>query len=204
MGVNEYFPEGSAPRPMQERLPFIAAGDHTLDVESLKVIESQKSGPVVWAQFRVIASTCHPVGSQVTQRFELSKQEKYPTTPTQRELAVYFMAQLLGQKDLAKAQKTLLALLSDAEIKVQRVRGIRIIANGRSKPGKTWVNVSWQNVEQTPEQIKAQRAALDGTAPSASPAPAPQAAPPPAAQQYTPPTEAPPSDFALDDLPALG
>ncbi len=202
MGAEQYF-QGGPPRPMQERLPFIAAGDHTLDVESLKVIESQKSGPVVWAQFRVIASTCHPVGSQVTQRFELSKQEKFPTTPTQRELAVYFLAQLLGQKDLAKAQSTLLALLSEAEMKVQRVRGIRIIANGRSKKPGGWVNVSWQNVEQAPEQIKAQRAALDGTAPTASPAPTAPANLPPTAAQYTAPAvEAPAPMFNLnDDIP---
>lgn len=207
MGIEQHF-AGGPPRPMQERLPFIGAGDHVLDVESLKVAESgQNKGPVVWAQFRVISSTLHPVGSQVTQRFELAKQERFPTTPTQRELAVYFIAQLLGQKDLAKAQSTLLALLSPKEMEIQRVRGIRVIANGRCKPGKTWVNVSWQNVEQTPDAIKSQRAALDGTAPKASPAPAAPApsSAPATPDVYTPP--APASDFAApsfnldDDLP---
>lgn len=153
-------------RPTPERPPFVGLGEHLFDVEEIVKADSPTKGPTVWVRLRVAESTNpeHPVGSKATQRFELAKQEKYPTSRTQVELAKDFASALIGEPDLALAGQTLKRLLEDPTMqKSQPARGIRIRARGYAKPGKTWVHVSWSHVDQNEADVAARRAVIEAS-----------------------------------------
>lgn len=175
-------------RPAPERPPFVGLGEHLFDVEEIVKADSPTKGPTVWVRLIVVESTLHPVGSKVTQRFELAKQEKYPTSRTQSELAKDFTAALIGTTDLTAAGEVLKGLLND-DPRIQKACGIRIRARGYAKPGKTWVHVTWNHFDQNETDVAARRAAIvarnaagatpavQATAPVAAPPAAPTAAP---------------------------
>jgi hypothetical protein len=200
--VNGYLDTPARPAP--ERPPFVGLGDHVFDVEEIVHADSPTKGPTVWVKLIVVESPLHPVGSKVTQRFELAKQEKYPTSRTQVELAKDFVAALIGTSSLDVARDTLKMLLTKEDQKIQRARGIRIRARGYAKPGKTWVHVTWANVEQSPADVAARRAAIEAKLAADDGAPAVQAAPVAAPTPAPAPTAAPAAPSLLGGLKAPG
>lgn len=171
-------------RPATERPPFIGVGEHVFDVEEIVTALSPTKGPTVWVRLIVVESPFHAIGSKVTERFELAKQETYPTNRTQVELAKDFVAALIGSTSLDQARDTLKVLLTPEEQKVQRTRGMRIRCRGyvrAPKPGfkpSVYVHRSWSHFDQTEADIAARRAAIEAKMGAEESAPAVQAPPP--------------------------
>ncbi len=165
-------------RPAPERPPFVGAGTHILDIEEISLANSPLKGPTVWVRLVVVESPLHPVGSKVTHRFELAKQETYPTSRTQTELAKDFTAAAVGTSDLVEAGGVLKGLIND-DPRIQRACGIRIKMIGTPNKNKTWVNFRWEHIDQTEADVAARRAAIVArNAGTPAQAPATVAAPP--------------------------
>jgi hypothetical protein len=127
------------------------------------------------ADFLVTQSETHPIGSIVSVAWFVSDMGWKGDNELSR--ARDFVAALVGAKDPAAIEQTVNQLATEA----QPGRGIAIVAFGVKS--KNFVDIMWEHVPQTPEQIANQRRAVE----AASPAPvAPAPTPAPVAQTTAP------------------
>ncbi len=197
MSAFDAYLEGANIRPPKERPPFLADGDHVLDVVEMREVKSRKSGhPNVWVEFLVHESSKLQPGTRATLRYDLGKQEMYAENPTELERMIYMFAAMIGTKDLALAKAKLKAVHPGTDKAFVGVRGLRVVCNGRMNTKGTWCQFNWQAVQQTKDEVAARRAKIDALASApAAPAPAP-VAPPPAVSAPAPRE----SEASLDDL----
>lgn len=156
---------------VQNRHPFIEHGNHRLALEEYRMT-GQPGGRALVADLRVIASTKHKPGSMVCERWQLEGTANFPgdDKSQERDRSVNFIARLFGTDDLALAASTSIKLAAGES--VQPAKGMLIDCAAalmpakkkkNGEPGKPYVNRTWFRVEQTKEQIKAQRTALEST-----------------------------------------
>lgn len=188
MSMDDVFARFNGAKVVQEqaRHPFLGAGEHRLAVYEYKRYNSAKNGPTISCVVKVLASSTLPVGSFACDQWRLNKQEQYPNSPTQIDLAADFVCKLLNATDPAAVGATIAQLCSDEGMKVQPIRGMVIDCVATANAKGTWVYKSYKNVPQTPQEIATCRAALES-------APAPTASAPPPAAPPTAPTVATPA-----------
>lgn len=175
---------------------YIGEGRHLLILKEYgtKKIEA---GQALFANFVVAESATHGVGELVSALWRIQ------------------LPGWQGEADRSRAQAFIRALLNlgaEAELiaatgrkladKGQPGRGIAIVAYGVKKPGKDFVDVVWEHVAQTKEEIAETRRLLDGGRPPK----ATQAmqAPPPAPAAEPVATAPSAAQAARDKLAAVG
>lgn len=148
----------------QSRDPYIGEGQHVLAVISIEEFFSQNAGPCVRASFEVLESKFHPVGSTVGAMWAMLKPAPKPGMTRDQDRFVDFMTRLKGAPvgyPIGQDIHTLLKVRPQDQL----ARGTVIRALGVKKVGKEskkeYVLVSWDHVEQTPQQIAQLRQKID-------------------------------------------
>lgn len=171
-------------KPVDVKDPFIAEGDHVLDVIEVTPFGHTKHGPSAKAIFEVVESKTHPIGSRVVKLWFLKRPSMWPNQPTDSDRFADFVRKLIGADDPnTQVGQQCAALLRD-RVPDQIARGMRLRAYGintSKNPAKPFTDVRWTAVPQTQPEIAQRRAAIEA---KLGAAPAPQAAPPAA---YAPP-----------------
>lgn len=175
---------------INERDPFIGEGDHVLLLVSLEPFKHTTHGPSARANFEVLQSPVHPVGSRVTKLWFLTKPSKFPTQANDSDRFADFIRQMAGAPAGFNVAPQCAAVIRD-RVNDQLLRGMVIKARGvntSKNPAKPWVEVYWTSVTQTPDEIKARRMQVEAKIASAPVAtPQQQYAPTPVQQpQYVP------------------
>lgn len=192
-------------KPVTDRDPFVAAGEHDLVVVAIETFNDQKWGKSVRGIFEVEASTSHPIGARVVRTWNLFKPSAFPTQPTDADQFAQFVCILQGLPEGSHAPACQALLKSRAEggnSEAQPARGARVHASGQQpkagnnpQTGKpySYVKVTWRSIPQDGAMIAAARAALDAKSPYiASPQyAAPQGPPPGVPMQYAQAPQAP-------------
>lgn len=193
-------------KPVDQRYPFIQAGQHLLILAEIRPFENKDKHPCYAADFMVKESTCHAPGTFVTQTFDTVRPSKFASQATDLDRFGNLMCQLDGVPvNQHEVQRLAAAMISHDGIARQPARGVLVRANG-SPTKSSYVNVVFEHVPGAKDQIAPNRAHLDQVsplnqrnAPAAAPAPAPQqyqAAPQGWPQQppgYPPPAAAAPA-----------
>lgn len=170
-------------KPVDQRTPFIGAGEHVLAVVKYEEFASTQHGTALGATFMVLESSVHKPGTFVFQGWYPNKRASYPGDTGEIDRAADFVHHLL-QKPLDQSGNAIAYLVQNAA--AQPARGIIIKAKGVDKPaklkrdgqmGKPFTEMTWAHVEgQTGESIAKVRASVDAHENAAKP---PAAAPMP-------------------------
>lgn len=169
--------------------PFLGSGNHKLTVCEFRKSNSPDAGTIYAVDVVIDESDAadHKPGTMRSAIFKVERRPEFASQDSDADRLVELFKQLTGADTIEKAQEQAhKTLADDATIAKQRARGMRIDAFGAppktTKKGKPFVNVTWQHVPQTKEQIAARRRALDVSHP-AGVAAAPVEPPPPPPSQ---------------------
>lgn len=162
-----------------ERHPFIGEGDHKLVVISLEEFNHAQHGPSVRATFEVMESQTHQQGTRVVKLWNLTKPSKFPATQeNDSDRFADFCRKLKGAPKGHPIGNDIRVLMKERAAE-QLARGMLIKARGANtakQDKKPWVEVYWENIAQSPEQIASWRTRIENrnyTTPAPSPAVAP-------------------------------
>lgn len=197
-------------KPVSDRDPFVEIGEHDLVLLTLEPFTHTTHGPSARANFEVLASPVHPVGSRVTKIWLLCKPAAFATQTNDADRFVDFMRKMKGAPDGYDMTGDIAAVLRD-RVGEQLMRGMVIHARGAGnisknerakalaehREPKPFVDVVWSPIAQSAADIAGRRAQLDAKA-NAAPPPAVQPQQPPAQQwgQQQQPAPMPPSQYA--------
>lgn len=151
-------------KPVDVKDPFIAEGDHVLDVIEVTPFGHTKHGPSAKAIFEVVESKVHPIGTRVVKMWFLKRPSMWPNQPTDSDRFADFVRKLIGADDPnTQVGQQCAALLRD-RVPDQIARGMRLRAYGintSKNPAKPFTDVRWTAVPQTQPEIVQRRAAMD-------------------------------------------
>lgn len=164
-------------KPVDQRDPFIAAGEHDLIVWAVETYRDTKWGDSVRVIFEVEKSTAHAPGSKVVRTFNLFKPSSFPTQATDADQLAKFVCVLQGIPEGSHAASCVALLKNRAQggnAESQPARGARIHVSGQPPKGGinpqtnkpySYVKVAWATMAQDGALIAATRAALDARSP---------------------------------------
>lgn len=196
------------------RFPFIEAGKHVLCLVTLEKFQHSSDGPSARVLYEVLKSDVHPVGSYVVKIYKLMKRPKFDSQASDAEALAQMCIALKGVKAGYPIGNDIRTLLEE-RAQEQLARGTVIECTGVLTKKGNWTNLYWSTVEQTMEQIVANRQRLEqkgipqtqatqqgtgGQAPQYTQQQA-QAAPPQYTQQQT---QAAPPQYAPASIPWQG
>jgi hypothetical protein len=171
----------------QERDPFIQDGDHLLLVIAVEPFDSQEHGPSARVTFEVVESPVHPIGSRVVRLFNYTKPPYKPGMLTDKDRLATFVRKAQGLNEGAQTGHIFKALLRD-RVNEQLMRGILVKARGvgnvsqkekklaaaEGRAPKVYVDVFFNTVNQTEQDVMARRRQIDAKIAGSAQAPAPQ------------------------------
>lgn len=187
-------------KPVNVRDPFFTEGVHDeVVVVELQPFLHDTHGPSARCTFEVIRSSVATPGSRFVKLWNLTKPSKFASQTNDADRFSDFIQKLSGTQ--GAVGHICAAVLRD-RVGDNLLCGMRIKATGvntSKKADKPYVDVRWDTIVQTPEQIQTWRARLTANAAAAPAQAAPQPAPAPAPQpQYAPP----PAQWAPPAAPA--
>lgn len=152
------------------RDPFIASGPHELAVISITESgpdprsPSAKKGPKVTITFEVLQSQAHRPGSRVVKFYYVTEPSRFPGGTTDADRFADFIKKLKNIKDPNhRIGQDIRTLLRDRAAE-QLARGMRIRAQGSEPKGaKGFVEVYWEAIDQTPQEIAQHRQRIEST-----------------------------------------
>lgn len=154
---------------------FIGKGDHLLMIVETSSYVKDGEGLTAKILFEVVTSTdSHKPGDLVVRVFKLQKPPKFASQTSDADVYADILRKVSGRAEGTPVSDLSRAILLDRRDE-QLLRGVLIRGYGTMNAKGTYVNVSWNAVDQTPEQIRARRAQVDAKANAAPPAQAPAA-----------------------------
>jgi len=170
-------------RPVDIKDPFIGVGDNLLLVLEISPFNHTNHGPSAKALFEVIQSQTHQPGTRVVKIWNLVRAPKWPSQPSDADRFADFVRKLSGAPENQQVGQFCAALLRD-QVQSQLARGMMIRGYGvdvTKDPKKPYVDVRWESVVQTQEQIKEHRARIEARSTPGVPAVTPATPPQPTA-----------------------
>ena len=156
------------------RYPFIEDGTHKLALAVLEEFQHSTDGPCARAILKVVESKKHPVASFVVKIWQLVKPAKFPNQPTDADMFADFCRKLKNAPIGYPIGNDIRVLMKERPAD-QLARGTVIDANGVANKKGNYVNVYWNSVLQTPQDVVAMRQRIEAEGvPSASGPSAPQ------------------------------
>ncbi len=147
-----------------ERYPYISLGKHTLAVLLMELFESQTYGPMVRLYFEVLQSDAHQVGERVAILYKIGERvDKAWKVSDADRFGAFLKALKNGGPEYNPAKDTTTLLVDRTSEQLARGMVVGALAvNTSKKPGKVYTEVVWSHIPQTPDQIRAMRARLEG------------------------------------------
>lgn len=147
------------------RFPFVE-GSGTYAVAQLEEFPHSTDGVSARALLKVLASKDgkHPVGSFVVKIWKLVKPPKFPNALTEGEEFVDFCRKLKGAPAgyaMGQDMRTLMKPAPVGRAAEQLARGTVIECVAVPNKKGTWINVYWNHVQQSPQDIAAMRQRLE-------------------------------------------
>lgn len=147
------------------RFPFVE-GSGTYALAQLEEFPHSTDGISARALLKVITSKDgkHPVGSFVVKIWKLVKPPKFPNALTEGEEFVDFCRKLKGAPAgyaMGQDMRTLMKPAPQGRGAEQLARGTVIEAVAVPNKKGTWINVYWNTVQQSPQDIAAMRQRLE-------------------------------------------
>lgn len=146
------------------RFPFIEDGKHILCLAVMEKFHHRTDGTSVRVLYEVLQSDKHPVGSFVVKIYKLRKPPKFESKASDAELLAQMCIALKGVKPGYPIGNDIRTLIEPAPVgraEEQLARGTVVECIGVLNQKKTWVDLYWKTVDQTPEQIVQQRQRLE-------------------------------------------
>lgn len=143
------------------RFPFVEDSGK-LALYTLEEFQHSTDGPSARALFEVLESKTgkHPVGSHVVKIWKLVKPAKFQGQATDADMFADFCRKLKGAPAGHPIGNDIRVLMKERPAD-QLARGTVIEAVAVMNQKKTWTNIFWNNVQQTPQDIAAMRARLE-------------------------------------------
>jgi hypothetical protein len=142
------------------RFPFIEAGRHKLALCTLEKFMHRNDGACARVLFKVLESNAHQPGSFVVKIYKLLKQPKFDSQASDAEQ----LAQLcIALKDAPRGYpigNDIRVLLEERPAE-QLARGTVVECTGVQNKKGNWVNLYWNPIAQTPENIVAMRQRIE-------------------------------------------
>ena len=162
----DYYARGNATKVGAgvDRDPFIEDGTHRLALMELFEYNGGEKGPIVKGRFLVLQSAVHPVGSVVCKLWFLTKPAKFQNGTTDADRFADFALKLKGvdpQKNPGYPIGNDIRTLLKVRAAEQPARGTVIDCKGVKNKKGTWIEIYWNHVEQSPEQVVQMRQQID-------------------------------------------
>lgn len=142
------------------RFPFIEAGRHKLAVVTIEKFKHRTDGPCARIILKVLESQAHKPGSFVVKIYKLTKPGKFESSISDAEQMADFCMKLKNAPKgypIGNDIRTLLEVRPQDQLARGSVIECQAVANAKG----TWVNLYWNAVPQTPEDIVAMRQRLE-------------------------------------------
>lgn len=139
------------------KVPYIGEGRHKLLLKDFGRKNTEGGAPFVYANFMVLESNTHAVGTTVGKRWYLTDPTHIWKGERARSEAKAFVKALTGCDD-ADTIKT----SEELSEKSNPGKGIAVFCNGAPPAaGKTFVQVTFEHVDQSREDVQRQRVMVD-------------------------------------------
>lgn len=203
-GPDDVYEEMNRARdPGGARFPYIEAGRHKLALVTLENFMHRTDGKSTRALFQVVESSTdpqtgkpvHAPGTYVVKIYKLMERPKYEGTPSNREQLAHLCMALKNAPKGYPIGRDIKVLLEDRPAE-QLARGTIVECTGVPNKKGNWVNLYWNAIPQTEQDIVAMRQRIEqqgvpqtngnsGQPPMQQPAAQQYAGP--QGQQYAPP-----------------
>lgn len=142
------------------RFPFIEDGRHKLALVTLEEFTHSSDGPSARALWLVLESNKHAPGSYVVKIYKLVRPPKFPNGKTDADEFADLCRKLKGAPEGYPIGPDIRVLMKE-RVREQLARGTVIECTGIPNKNRTWTNLYWNAVQQTPADIAAMRAKIE-------------------------------------------